>query len=51
MNFTRQRWGQILLGLWFLFTGMIAILGLSFNGMEIVMAVFAIIVGILLLLG
>lgn len=39
------------MGLWFLATGMIVILGLTFNGMPIIMAVFAIIVGILLLLG
>jgi len=42
--------GMLLLSIWLILTGLIAILHLSFTGEDIVMAVIAIAAGILLLL-
>jgi hypothetical protein len=42
--------GTLLLGIWLIATGVIAILHLSFTGMEIVMAVLAIAAGVFILI-
>lgn len=42
--------GMLLLSIWLILTGLIAILHLSFTGEDIVMAILAIAAGILLLL-
>jgi len=42
--------GMFLLAVWLIATGLIAILNLSFTGMNVVMAVIAIAAGILLLI-
>lgn len=46
----RALW-QVLLGLYFLIVGAVAILGLTFSGMPILMGILAIIIGILILVG
>ena len=46
-----KRLGMILLGVWLILTGLIAIFGLSFSGLPIVMAIIAIISGILIVFG
>lgn len=43
--------GMILLAIWFLVYGAIAVLGLTFAGMPILMGILAILIGILLLVG
>jgi hypothetical protein len=42
--------GTLLLAIWLIATGLLAILNLSFTGMEIVMAVVAIAAGVLILI-
>ena len=42
---------MVLLGIWLIVWGAITLLALSFNGSEIIMAVVAIIAGILILMG
>lgn len=51
MLMTRQRLGAILMGLWFICTALIVLLNLNFTGIEMVMAIFALIVGGLLIAG
>jgi len=43
--------GMILLAIWLIATGAIALLGLSFTNIHIVMGLLALVAGILLLLG
>jgi hypothetical protein len=43
--------GMILLGIWLIMTGLIPLFHLSFEGLPLVMAVFAVLTGILVLLG
>lgn len=43
--------GFILLAIWLILWGLIAVLALSFNGLSIVMGVLAIVSGIFILLG
>lgn len=43
--------GAVLLAVWLIFTGLIGLLSLSFNGIEVVMGVLALAAGVLLLLG
>jgi hypothetical protein len=43
--------GTILLALWLIVTGAIAVLGLTFQGIVVIMGVVAIIAGILILIG
>lgn len=43
--------GMLLLGIWLIALGAITLLALSFNGSEVIMAVLAIVAGILILLG
>ncbi|HKK06622.1 MAG TPA: hypothetical protein VKA50_12325 [Gammaproteobacteria bacterium] len=44
-----HRWGATLLGIWLIGTGLISLLGLHFNGDRVVMAVVALVAGVLLL--
>jgi hypothetical protein len=46
-----KRLGMILLGIWLILYGLIAIFGLSFSGLPIVMGILAIIAGILIVFG
>ncbi|MFH2108561.1 MAG: hypothetical protein ABII93_07830 [Chrysiogenia bacterium] len=43
--------GMILLGIWLIMTGLIQLLGLSFEGLPLIMAILAIVSGALVLLG
>ncbi len=49
-RFTRNI-GMLLLAIWLILTGLIALFGLSFNGLGIIMGVLAIAAGIFILLG
>ncbi len=46
-----ERWGFILLAIWLILTGLIALLGLSFSGLGLIMGLLALVAGILILLG
>jgi len=41
---------MILLGIWFIIEGLIQILSISFSGLGVIMAIFAIVVGALIIL-
>jgi hypothetical protein len=43
--------GMILLGIWLIMTGLIPLLHFNFQGLSLIMAVFAIATGVLILLG
>ena len=43
-----RKWWMIILGVWFLFYGAIAILSLHFDGLGLIMGILAIVGGILL---
>jgi hypothetical protein len=43
--------GMLLLGIWLILTGLIALLGLSFQGLPLIMGILAIAAGVLILLG
>ena len=43
--------GMILLAIWLILYGLIALLGLSFSGLPVIMAILAIAAGVLILLG
>ena len=43
--------GMILLSVWLIISGLIALVGLSFQGLAIIMGVLAIAAGVLILLG
>ena len=43
--------GMLLLGIWLIVNGLIALLGLSFSGLPVIMAILAIAAGVLILLG
>ena len=47
----RHELGMILLGIWLILYGLIALLGLSFSGLGVIMAILAIAAGVLILLG
>lgn len=49
MNLTRQL-GMLLLGIWLIGHGLIALLGLSFQGLPLLMGVLALVAGIAILL-
>ncbi len=49
MKFT-QSLGMLLLAIWLIVTGLIALLHLSFSGLPIIMAILAIAAGVLILL-
>lgn len=46
-----QNLGMLLLAIWLILTGLIALLSFSFSGLPIIMAILAIAAGVLLLLG
>ena len=50
MKFTKSI-GMILLGVWLILTGLIALLNFSFAGLGIIMAILAIAAGVFILLG
>jgi hypothetical protein len=43
--------GMLLLSIWLILTGVIPLLSLSFSGLHIIMAILAIVAGLLILLG
>ena len=43
--------GMILLGIWLVMTGLIPLLHFNFQGLPLIMAIFAIATGVLILLG
>lgn len=49
MNLT-QNLGMLLLGVWLILSGLIALLGLSFQGLPLLMGILALIAGILIVL-
>ena len=50
MRLTRNL-GMLLLGIWLILYGLIGLLGLSFSGLPVIMAILAIAAGVLILLG
>ncbi len=46
-----ERWGFILLAIFLILYGLIALLGLSFAGLSLIMGLLALIAGILILIG
>jgi len=50
MNITRNI-GMLLLSIWLILTGLIALLSLSFAGLPMIMAILAIAAGIFILIG
>ncbi len=47
----RHELGMLLLAIWLILTGLIGLLGLSFSGLGVIMAILAIAAGILILIG
>jgi hypothetical protein len=43
--------GMVLLGIWLVLTGLIALLSFSFQGLPVIMAILALAAGVLILLG
>ena len=43
--------GLLLLGIWLIVSGLITLLGLTFNGLPLLMAILAIAAGVLILIG
>jgi hypothetical protein len=43
--------GMTLLGVWLILSGLIGVIGLSFNGLGLLMGVLALVAGILIVLG
>jgi hypothetical protein len=43
--------GMVLAGIWFILTGLLALVGFTFQGQALVMALLALIAGVLLVLG
>jgi len=43
--------GMLLLSIWFILTGLIQLLSLNFDGLGLIMGVFAIAIGVLIALG
>jgi len=50
MNPTRNL-GMLLLGIWLIVSGLVALIGLTFQGLPILMGILALAAGILVLLG
>jgi hypothetical protein len=46
-----QNMGMLLLAIWLILTGLITLLGLSFQGLPLIMGILALVAGILILLG
>lgn len=47
----KNKIGMLLLAIWLILTGLIGIIGLSFEGLGLIMAILAIAAGALILLG
>jgi hypothetical protein len=43
--------GMLLLGIWLILSGLIPLLGLSFSGLGMIMAILAVAAGVLIVLG
>lgn len=43
--------GMLLLSIWLIVTGLIALFGLTFNGLPLLMAILALAAGVLILIG
>ena len=43
--------GMVLLGIWLIVTGLIPLLHFNFQGLSVVMAIFAIVTGVVILFG
>ena len=50
MNITKNL-GMLLLAIWLIVTGLVQLLGLSFSGLPLILAIVAIAAGVLILLG
>jgi hypothetical protein len=50
MNITKNL-GMLLLSIWLILTGLIALLSFSFAGLSVIMAILALAAGILILIG
>ena len=50
MNVTKNL-GMLLLSIWLILSGLIALISLSFQGLNLIMGIIAIVAGILILLG
>ena len=50
LNFTKNL-GMLLLGIWLIVMGLVSLLGLSFQGLSILMGILALAAGVLILLG
>lgn len=48
---TNRNVGVVLLALWLIAVGLVAVLGLTFQGMQIILGIVAIVSGILILVG
>lgn len=46
-----QNLGMLLLAIWLIVTGLVTLLGLSFAGLPVIMAILAIAAGVLILIG
>ena len=46
-----KNFGMLLLGIWLILSGLIPLLGLSFSGLGMLMAILAVAAGVLVLLG
>ncbi len=46
-----QNLGMLLLAIWLIVTGLVALLGLSFSGLPLILAILAIAAGVLILIG
>ncbi len=46
-----KTWANILLAIWLIATGLVALIHFSFNGLDIILAILAIAAGILFLIG
>lgn len=47
----KRSWGEILLSLWLIAMGMVAVFSLTFEGIVVVLGIIAILAGLLRLLG
>jgi len=50
MNMTKNL-GMLLLSIWLIVSGLVALVGLSFQGLPILMAILALAAGVMILLG
>lgn len=48
---TQRNWGITLTAIWLIFTGLIVLVNLQFQAISIIMAILALVAGVLLLIG